>query len=136
VEFVNPVRFAFDLRSYGFTFADDQVGLSWKTGNNQLDIPGLSASYSKVKYLRKENHSGFEFGISADPRLLNLALDFESGVINEQQPRISEFRYDDEYKVLLITVLSDGQLSMPIGMIAHGADISGAWETTWSPPLR
>lgn len=135
VEFADPVRFALDLRPYGFTFADDQVGGSYKTGIQILGMPGLSASYFRARYLRNENYSGFEFALIGDQRLKNLALDFESGVANEQRQRIHEFRHDDEYKLLLITVLTDGQLSMPIGMIAHGADISGKWETTWSPEM-
>ena len=133
IEFASPLRFSFDLRPYGFNFLDNQVGLSWKTGVQALDIPGLPASFFKATYLRDGNYSGFEFALNADPRLTNLALDFENGVSNEHMSRKYAYRFDDEYNLLLATVMTDGQISMPLSMIAYGADISSNWVTTWTP---
>lgn len=136
VEFKQAVRFRLDLQAYGFTFAEDQIGVPWKTGLIPLDVPGLNVLLARATYVREGNRHGFEFGLEADPRLQTLALDFEEGVTNEQGPRDSQVQRDPGNGLLLIQVLTDGQLSMPIGIVAYGADVSGRWETTWVTPER
>jgi len=133
VEFIEPVRFSVDLRSYGFDFDDNPIGLGWKTGLQPLNVPGISASMFKVTYVREEKFSGFAFEILADARLQNLALDFESGITGESQARLHRAGISDLGGTLLVTVLTDGDLSMPLKLVAHGADISGSWEGAFSP---
>ncbi len=136
IEFAQPLRFTLDLRPYGFTFSEEQINVPWKTGLIPLDIPGIEASLFRTTYVREDQRHGFEFALEADPRLQTLALDFASGVTGEQLPRKTGVeRYAGE-NPLLITVLTDGQLSMPLEIIAYGADVSGRWEGTWSPPAR
>ena len=136
IEFKQPLRFTLDLRSYGFSFANDQVGSPWKTGLTPLDIPGLEANLFRVTYVREGNRHGFEFAIESDPRLQSLGLDFESGVTGEIGRREPSFRRDPQSGLLLVTVLTDGQISMPLSMVAYGADVQGEWTTTWTPPAR
>lgn len=136
IEFAQPIRFDFDLRGYGFNFSDEQSGLGWKLGNQPLNIPGVVANLVKAKYLKDGAYSGFEFAVMGDSWLKSLALDFESGVSAETKPRVNRVDINDEYYTLLISVLTDGQLSMPIGMVAYGADIVGSWESTWFPALE
>lgn len=134
VEFAQPVRFSLDLRSYGFTFAEEQVGMPWKTGPTPLEVPGLEATLFRVTYVREEGKRGFEFALEADPRLQSLSLDFKGGVTGETGPRADKSRHDPQSGLLLITVLTDGQLSMPLSIVAYGADVTAQWETQWSPP--
>jgi len=134
VEFKQPVRFSLDLRSYGFTFAEEQVGMAWKTGLIPLEVPGLGATLFRVTYVREEEKHGFEFTLEADPRLQSLALDFEDGVTGETGPRVGTSHHDLQSGLLLVTVLTDGQLSMPLSIVAYGADVTGQWETQWAPP--
>jgi hypothetical protein len=136
VEFKQLVRFSLDLRSYGFTFAEEQLGIPWKIGLIPLDIPGQGANLFRVTYVREENQRGFEFALEADPRLQSLALDFEGGVTGETGPRAGESYRDPQSGLLLITVLTDGQLSMPLSLVAYGADVTAQWETQWYPPSQ
>lgn len=133
VEFVEPIRMKIDLRSYGFTFADEQVGLTWKTGIQPLDIPGISTSLISVKYLREDDYAGFEFNLLRDPALVNLAIDLEAGVDGESGPRKHTAVIDPANGILRVGVMTNGKLSMPLSLVAYGADISDSWESTWEP---
>lgn len=133
VEFSEPVRFDFDLRPYGFTFADEQIGTPWKTGLIPLEVPGLNVSFFRAAYLREGNKRGFEFAFNADPILQELSLYFEKGITGEQSPPDIENRRDPQNGLLLVTVVTDGQLSMPVGLEIRAASISGQWEGTWQP---
>lgn len=135
VEFKQPVRFTLDLRTYGFTFSEDQIGVPWKTGLLPLDVPGLNVSLARAAYVREGSRYGFEFALEADNRLQKLALDFEEGITDEQDPRAYETRRDQQNGLLLVTVLTDGRLSMPISIVARGGDVTGGWETNWEPPV-
>ena len=94
------------------------------------------ANLFRLTYVREENKRGFEFALEADPRLRSLALDFEGGVTGETGPRGGTYRRDPQSGLLLVTVLTDGQISMPLSMVAYGADVAAQWETLWSPPVR
>ena len=133
VEFVEQVRYQLDLRPYGFDFDVDPVGPGWKTGLQPLNVPGISASMFKATYVREGEFSGFAFEILADARLQNLALDYESGITGESQARLHRAGISDLSGALLVTVLTDGDLRMPLELVAYGADISGSWEGTFSP---
>jgi hypothetical protein len=63
-----------------------------------------------------------------------LSLNFEKGIVNEQSPSDIENRRDPQNnRVLLVTVMTDGQLSMPLGMEIGAASVTGQWEGTWQP---
>ncbi len=133
VLFQDPATFKLDLRQFGFAFREDQVGLYWKTGLIPVDLPGLSTSVNGVKYVRQNGFSGFEFRFTVDPNIQNLGLDYKAGVENEKNPRRIEVQTDQVNQQLVISLLSDGQFSMPLELIVGGADISGLWEASWAP---
>jgi len=134
VEFKQPIRFTLDLRPYGFAFSDEQIGIPWKIGLVSLYVPEIGADVFRVTYIRDGELHGFEFALEADPRLQMLALNFEDGVITyEQTPHSEDTKRDQQNGLLLITVLTDEQLSMPLTMISRGATVTGMWETNWTP---
>lgn len=133
LEFAQPIRYSLDLRPYGFTFGNEQVGLGWKLGLQPLDIPGISANMFRATYFREGGFSGFGFEIMADSRLQNLGLDFENEVVGETQARQHRVRLNEANGALVITILTDGQLKMPLNLVAHGVDILGSWEGSFSP---
>jgi hypothetical protein len=136
VEFKEPVTLTLDLRSYGFDGSDSQLGMVWKTGLIPLEVPGLLAHVSNVKYVKQGGERGFEIGIRADPRLQSLGFSLESPVTpTGNMVGVGGGSNRDESSGLVLSyVLTDAKVSFPIVLSASGAGINGDWETTWSAP--
>ena len=135
VQFAAPLTFSLgDLRSFGFTGADDQLGLAWKTGLIPLDFPGLQAEAYRAEYVRQGDLTGFAIGIQADPALLALPLAVTSPVQGGSGAGGGGSSRDAQTGILESYVLSDGQFTFPLQLAAGSATVSGSWAATWMPP--
>lgn len=138
VEFIQPIRFALDLRAHGFDFSDQTLGTTWQLDSIPLDVPGISAQVSSATYVRQGDLHGFEIAIQAERSLQGLGFSFESGLITESMSAVAggggSNRHESTGKILA-TLLTNAPMQFPLVLSASGGAINGIWETKWNAPL-
>ena len=137
VEFKQPVKLTLDLRSYNFSFSEDQIGVPWKFGLTSLNIPGIQASAFKATYIKEGDLRGFEIGIEADPALKGIGFIIESGLNTEGLSSISSaggWSRDEMTGLIQSRALTNAKMSFPLVLSANQAAINGDWHVTWDPP--
>jgi hypothetical protein len=75
-----PITFTLDPRDFGFTGADEQLGLARDIAPITLDVLGLDATLIRVKYLRQGDLNGFELTLHGEPALRSLPFSLSSPV--------------------------------------------------------
>ncbi|MFN8386564.1 MAG: hypothetical protein U0V48_02760 [Anaerolineales bacterium] len=138
VEFKQPVRFNLDLPSNDFDFSDRYLGKTWQLDSSLLDVPGIQASVSTVKYVKEGDLRGFELNIQSDPALQGLEFSFESGLVTEGMTGIASgggSNRDETSNMILSHVLANAPMQFPLVLSAAHAQINGTWEATWNPPV-
>jgi hypothetical protein len=134
VQFVKPVTLTIDLRPYGIRSPDEMVEGTWgKTGIIPLDVPDYLVDAFNVKFIRQGGLQGLEIGMEADPAILELKFDIESGVTGGTGAGAGTSGREEETGLLLSSILTDGRMTFPIRLNAPRAVLSGRWETSWTP---
>ncbi|HAF62600.1 MAG TPA: hypothetical protein DCK95_09790, partial [Anaerolineaceae bacterium] len=136
VEFTEPVQLELDPRTYGFDDLNPQPSIIQIMDPLRIDVLGTQAQVVHIKYMQQGALKGFELGIEAEPGLQSLPFSLQSAVtVTDGQRASSGGSNRDESSGLIRTyVLSDGQMSFPLSLSATYADLSGIWETNWTPP--
>src|SRR5271157_172433 len=131
VTFKQPVQLTLDLRPYGFDGSDAQLGL------NPLEVPGLIAVPHWITYIRSGDLRGFDILMEADPALLALPFSIASGTNSQGTPVFQSggaSTRDPASGQLLSTVLTKGNITLPMVLSASGETVSGSWVTIWASP--
>jgi Tol biopolymer transport system component len=122
-----------DLKQYGFTGGDDQLGYAWKVGMLPLDLPGLTAKVQSLAFQRERDLKGFTVYIQADPSIVSLPLDiFPMPAGGQRGSGGSSIDADGR---LFSSFFSDGTISCQFKLIANSANITGNWSVEWTPPV-
>ena len=122
-----------DIKQYGFTGGDDQLGYAWKVGMQPLDLPGLTVKVQSLAFQRERDLKGFAIYFEADPSITSLPLDVTGIEGGQRGSGGSSINADGR---LVDYVFSDGTFTGQFTLTARTANISGKWQVQWTPPVN
>jgi len=131
--FANPPSVEIDIKQYGFTGSDDQLGYAWKVGLQPLDLPGLGVKVQTLAYERERDLKGFIIYLQADPSIVSLPLDLSPTPVGAQ--RGGGGSSIDAGGRLFSSIYTDGTLTGQFKLTATTANITGNWSVDWTPPV-
>jgi WD40 repeat protein len=134
IAFAQPPSVDIDIKQYGFTGGDDQLGNAWKVGMQPIDLPGLTAKIQSVAYQRERDLKGFAIYLEADSSITSLSLDISPAPEGAQTGSGGSSRNAEGR--LVDYIYSDGKFSGQFKLTAHTANISGKWQVEWTPPVN
>ena len=131
--FVQAPSVEIDIKQYGFSGVDDQLGNAWKVGMLPLDLPGLTAKIQTLAFQRERDLKGFAIYLEADPSINSLPLDISPTPAGAQRGSGGSSRNADGR--LVSYIYTDGTLTGQFKLTATTVNISGKWQVNWTPPL-